>query len=125
MFGWFRWHLAKRRLTGRTKKHPPAHVTISAEVHHAKVEDFLPNEGEYRRLAALWEDYASWFVPEYGPFLASARDYYRCPISSVLDLACGTGLLSRQIARWADSVVGLDVSEDMLRQAWLRTSEKN
>jgi SAM-dependent methyltransferase len=39
----------------------------------------------------------------------------------VLDLACGTGVLTRQLAARAESVVGLDVSEPMLREARSRT----
>src|SRR4051794_33074568 len=117
MFRWLRWHLAKRRLTVPGTMRPPPDLTLSVEHHTKKAEAFIPNEGAYGRLAALWDDYANWFVPNYGGFLKSAGSYYRCPIHSVLDLACGTGLLSRQMASWAGSVVGLDVSNAMLREA--------
>src|SRR5256885_7308209 len=42
---------------------------------------------------------------------------YRQPMNAIVDLACGTGLLTRQLAAHADRVVGIDISEAMLRRA--------
>jgi len=43
---------------------------------------------------------------------------------SVLDLACGTGIFTRAIRRWgAARVVGVDISEDMVRVARAREAE--
>jgi ubiquinone/menaquinone biosynthesis C-methylase UbiE len=44
-------------------------------------------------------------------------------VRSVLDLACGTGLITREVARWAESVVGLDVSEAMVQRAREETTD--
>ena len=95
------------------------------EPHRASVKDFPPTVESYSRLADLWNQYAATFVPPYGPFLPAATRHYRTPIGSVLDLACGTGLQTRQIARRADSVVGVDASAAMLRRAADRTPDRN
>lgn len=125
MFRWLRWHLAKRRLTAWPSNWPPPHLTVSVTIHEKKLEDLPPDEPAYGHLAALWDEYAGGSAPGYGAFLQSAGAYYRSPANAVLDLACGTGLLTRQIATRAESVVGLDVSNDMLREARQRTSETN
>jgi SAM-dependent methyltransferase len=94
--------------------------------HKLSVEDLPPpNVKGYDKLAPLWDEYAGWFVPRYGRFLPAAGDYYGRPIRAVLDLACGTGLLTRRFARRAESVVGLDASQAMLREARLRTTARN
>jgi SAM-dependent methyltransferase len=121
MFRRFRWCLAKRRLASRTWKIPPGHLQISREGHQDRVEDFPPNAEGYVRLASVWNDYFGWFVPEYGPFLLAAASYHGQPIKDVLDLACGTGLLTRRLHRWFEPVVGLDSSEEMLREARSQT----
>jgi SAM-dependent methyltransferase len=117
MFRWLRWKLAQRRLASVIAKIPPSHIRFSRKRHRACSEDFPPNTNGYDVLASVWNDFAAWFVPDYGPFLKAAEVYYGQPIRTVLDVACGTGLLSRRIAVWAKSVVGLDASEAMLRQA--------
>ena len=84
-----------------------------------------PDTQGYEKLAGLWNDFADWFVPGYGRFVPAAGVYYRQPVRCVLDLACGTGLLTRQLAARVDCVVGLDASGAMLREARLRTTETN
>src|SRR5262249_36866272 len=86
-----------------------------------KVEEFPPDTEEYGRLAAFWDEYGSTFVPAYGRFLAAVAAFHDFPVRRVLDLACGTGLLTRQAAAHADAVTGLDRSEAMLRVARART----
>jgi SAM-dependent methyltransferase len=93
--------------------------------HRAKAEHFPPNADPYGPLAVLYNEYARWFVPRYGRFLAAAGRYYGLSVRSVLDLACGTGLVSRQAARRAELVVGLDISDTMLREARSHTPDKN
>jgi SAM-dependent methyltransferase len=117
MFRWLRWQLAKRRLASPAGKYPPRHVRLSSRRHRARAEDFPPDTEGYAKLAPVWDEYAGWFVPGYGRFLASAGHHYGQPIQAALDLACGTGLLTRRLARRAESVVGLDASEAMLREA--------
>jgi SAM-dependent methyltransferase len=125
VFRWLRWQLAKMRLSMRLLATMPPQVHLVNQVHRSTVEELPPNTEPYQFLAAHWNDYAGWLVPRYGRFLAAAASYYDLPLGSVLDLACGTGLLSRQIAKRAQSVVGLDVSEPMLRRAGSCTSEGN
>src|SRR5262245_30011392 len=118
LFRWLRWHLAKRRFASSAGKYPPArHVRISHQLHDATVRDFPPTLEGYSRLAARWDEYAWWFVPDYARFLIAAGDYYGQPVGRVLDLACGTGVLTRRLAEQADWVVGLDASQAMLREA--------
>src|SRR6266478_4792596 len=117
MFRWFRWQRAKKRLASMAGKQPPAHITVSVDGHLKKPEDFLPTIEGYGPLANLWNDYAAWAVPDYAPFLASAGDYYEVAIETVLDLACGTGVLARQFALRVKEVGGVDASEAMLGKA--------
>ncbi len=125
MFAQLRWDFAKRRLASYPSRPLFAKVKQAYQLHRARVEDFPPNAEGYAQLAALWDAYAAWFVPGYGPFLAAAADYYRRPIRTVLDLACGTGLLTRQVARRAESVVGLDLCTAMLAEARARTKDSH
>jgi SAM-dependent methyltransferase len=124
MFRRLLWHLAKRRLA-RAIAVPPLHIHVSTQPHTANREALQPTAEPYARLAGLWDELAGWFVPEYGRFLRAAGDHYGLGIARVLDLACGTGLLSREIARWATMVVGLDASAAMLRQARSRPGKLN
>jgi SAM-dependent methyltransferase len=103
----------------------PQQVTSVVEKNTAKAEDFPPNSGPYAQLAALWDPYTAWCALRYDRFLAAAECYYGFTIQSVLDLACGTGLVSRQVARHGRSVVGLDCNFAMLQQARRLTSECN
>jgi SAM-dependent methyltransferase len=125
MFQWLRWHLAKMRLASWSVSYPPRYIKVLYRRHRAKAEHFPPNAEPYDQLAALYNEYAHWLVPLYGRFLAAAGRYYGLPVRSVLDLACGTGLVSRQVARRAESVIGLDISEAMLREARSSTPVNN
>src|SRR5579884_3346226 len=102
MFRSLRWHLAKMRLPWSSVAHPPRRIKVRYRGHRAEAKHLSPNADPYARLAALYNEYARWFVPPYGPFLATASRFYGLPIRSVLDLACGTGLVSRQLARRAE-----------------------
>jgi SAM-dependent methyltransferase len=64
------------------------------------------------------------FHPWAGALLEQALP---APGEHVLDLACGTGIVARQVApvvRPGGRVVGLDISPDMLRVAGLRAAEQ-
>jgi SAM-dependent methyltransferase len=125
MFRWLDWYWAKRRLALQPIEAVPPAVKVRVEKHTAKAEDFPPNTDPYAQMAALWDPYASWCAPHYDQFLAAAERYYGLPIRSVLDLACGTGVVSRQVAQRGGSVVGIDSNPAMLDQARRRTSECN
>ena len=123
MFRWIRWHMAKRRLaSGIEWRILPPHVRLSNELNKREVKDFPPTVRHYERLASLWEDFSAWSQPDYGSFLTSAEAYFNLAINSVLDLACGTGVLSRQLGEKHEFVVGLDASAAMLREARSRDS---
>jgi SAM-dependent methyltransferase len=125
MFRWLPWHLAKMRLAFNSVAYPPRHIRVFYRRHQSEAERFPPNADPYSKLATLYNEYAHWFLPLYGRFLVASGRYYRVPVKSVLDLACGTGLVTRQVARRAESVVGLDASEAMLREARSRTTGNN
>src|SRR5207253_9178640 len=116
MLRWLRWRWAKRRLASILWRYPPRHVKLRSEYHDATPEAFPPNAASYETLAALWNDCAAWGMPNYRRFLIAASRQYARPIQSVLDLACGTGLVTRQLARRFATVVGLDCSAAMLRE---------
>src|SRR5262249_23941164 len=103
MLAWLRWHLAKWRLASLAWKRPTGFVKSSRQWHRCRAEDFPPDTEGYLQLARVWDDYASWFVPGYAEFLASAMGHYGRSIRAVLDLACGTGLLTRRLAGLAES----------------------
>jgi SAM-dependent methyltransferase len=125
MFDRLLWHLAKKRFAAPLVRVCPRSVTVSRVMQQAKVEDFTPNTDPYGRLASCWDEYAGWFVPGYGRFLDAAGRHYQLPVRRVLDLACGTGLLTRQVAARAETVVGLDASWPMLRKAAVQTQARN
>lgn len=47
------------------------------------------------------------------------------PFNSGLDVACGSGILTRKLKKAGFSVVGVDVSEDMLSEAQKKSTEEN
>ena len=55
------------------------------------------------------------FVAEYGKELLELIPENRC--QRILDLGCGTGTLTVQLAKLADQVVGIDSSENMIEKA--------
>ena len=119
MFRWLRWQFAKRRFAAL----PPSRHSI--KLNSSSLGDFPPDTESYEKLASVWNDFHSYGVPQYGQLLSAGQAYYGHPIRTVLDLACGTGLITRQFASWADSVVGLDISEPMLAEARSRTNAGN
>jgi 2-polyprenyl-3-methyl-5-hydroxy-6-metoxy-1,4-benzoquinol methylase len=125
MFRWLRWQIAKKKLASWPPMWPPDDMKLFWESHGKSVADLVPDTDAYARLASVWDDFAGWFVPAYEDILESAEDYYGQPMRVVLDLACGTGLLTRRIARRARMVIGLDASEAMLERAQSRTPQEN
>src|SRR3954452_18570969 len=121
MLRWLFWQLAKRRFATTPRRKVPAHVRAIHGECRGTHERFPPNAEPYERMAAVWDDYSNWWARDWATFLVAAGAYYRRPVKAVLDLACGTGVLTRQLAARAESVVGLDASEAMLREARERT----
>lgn len=83
-----------------------------------------PHEsGPYEGLAPIWDLYANQHQPDYAPFLDTLAILRDEPIRSVLDLACGTGILAARLAASGRQVVGVDASPAMLAKARARCSE--
>jgi SAM-dependent methyltransferase len=68
----------------------------------------------YEGMAATWDEYNATQLPDYTAFLTHLSGGRGTWYRSVLDLACGTGILTRRLNRVAQEVVGLDASERML-----------
>ena len=118
MFKWLRWYMARRRLAV-PRYVPPDGLQLSLLVNDRKVEDLPPSAEPYEKLASIWDAVASSSIPDYASFLASIEIYFAFPVGTVLDLACGTGILARQFAN--KIVVGLDAAETMVREAHSRS----
>ncbi len=81
----------------------------------------------YRAIARVYDklnaeiDYAAWadFVE------ACFRRFLPMPPTLVLDLACGTGSMTLQLAARGYDMIGVDGSVDMLSEATLRAEGKN
>jgi SAM-dependent methyltransferase len=81
-----------------------------------------PEVPPYRLLAGVWDEHGQYQLADYPAFLTRTKDVYGVRFESVLDLACGTGLLTRRMAAVAGQVVGVDVSPDMLAEARRRSA---
>ncbi len=99
-------------------KDPPPGLSVTD---HLQFLDLLPVEQAggpelqpYQGLADAWDDYGSYWLPDYPRFLAALARQRGTPLRSVLDLACGTGLLTERLTRVSSEVVGLDASEPMV-----------
>jgi SAM-dependent methyltransferase len=102
-----RYHLAQRKGT----------KMVGFEKSKDSSTPALPEVPAYDQLATIWHEYSADASPDYPAFLPALARYYRFPISSVLDLACGTGTMTRRLAEVYERVVGVDLSPAMLRQA--------
>jgi SAM-dependent methyltransferase len=114
--GWWGWRKAKWSLAWarRRSSSPVARKVWRSQ---QSPSDFTPTSENYSLLAEYWHDLAAEFVPQYGQFLAAASHRFDTPIRSVLDVACGSGLLTGEIGLHADRVVGIDLSEAMIARA--------
>ena len=75
----------------------------------AHVYEKLNSEIDYRKWADFIEACFDKFLP--------------CRPSLVLDLACGTGTMTRELARRGYDMIGIDGSPDMLSEAYMRKGE--
>ncbi|MFO0867029.1 MAG: class I SAM-dependent methyltransferase [Gemmataceae bacterium] len=114
--GWWGWRKAKWHLAWARQRSGAA---ISRKVWRSQrsPSDFETTAANYARLAEYWHDLAAEFVPHYGQFLVAASQRFQMPIRTVLDVACGSGLLSGEIGAHFDRVVGIDSSEAMIARA--------
>jgi enediyne biosynthesis protein CalE5 len=104
-----------------------ATIAKNSYEHRSVIMVFMPvkpEEGEgpdFNRVAAAWEKWEDWLEPSYRTFneilLKSARIE---EAKKVLDLGCGSGypaILEAQRVGGHGSVIGLDISEQMLKVA--------
>jgi SAM-dependent methyltransferase len=87
--------------------------TESVEAHHRAIQQ------EYRRQAAGWGQGG---VTDIMRWIAEQVDFQ--PSMDVLDLAAGTGIFARTVAKQVRSVVALDLTEEMLARGRERASEE-
>lgn len=76
-----------------------------------------PALAPYDGLADLWHEYAAHMLLDYPAYVDHLARSHGGPLGSVLDLACGTGLLTARLAGVAADVVGVDASDAMLAVA--------
>jgi SAM-dependent methyltransferase len=81
------------------------------------IDESTPGLESYERLASVYHEYARTFCPDYVAFLRALAKRHGIALRSILDLACGAGTLTIQLARLAARVTAIDVSEPMLGAA--------
>jgi SAM-dependent methyltransferase len=81
-----------------------------------KLESRLPELRPYEGLAELWHSYSLKFTENHSAYLMLIR-HKRQAVASILDLACGTGILAAHLASIFPEVIGLDLSDTMLAKA--------
>jgi SAM-dependent methyltransferase len=74
-----------------------------------------PRIEPYGALAEIYEDYLPGY--QYGPFLRHLSHLYEVPLSSILDVGCGSGKRTVELTAIAPRVVGVDVSVAMIAKA--------
>jgi SAM-dependent methyltransferase len=108
LYYWARQDLATaRQLPGRDVRQRERHEALPDG----------PRLHPYERMAEVWEAYAAQCAPPYAAFVPALVRRYRLQVAAVLDLACGTGTLTEQLAERFPAVVGLDASPHMLERA--------
>ena len=71
----------------------------------------------YTRLSQIYDTGWSGMATRYVPLLVRLLDEMGRPEASVLDLACGTGILATALAQRGHRVRGIDLSPEMIRIA--------
>lgn len=126
MLGWMRraWQASRDRaklLAPFMVRTLPDGCSVAQEVQDPELRAVLdaggPELPPYVGLAALWHDHAGPRLPDYPAFLVGLARRHGIHLSAVLDLACGTGLMSTRLADVAKEVVGVDASDAMLAVA--------
>lgn len=79
----------------------------------------------------FWDRVSGWSKAESAPNSALVKcinnkfDTYIMPGDTVLDFGCGTGTITLRIARDANKVYGVDISEGMLKRAQLNLKNQS
>ena len=77
----------------------------------------------YEKLSRIYDGFWGKFSLDYVPFIKDITNRLGYNIDTVLDIACGTGSLAIELSKYAKTVVGIDISLEMLQVA--RAKAKN
>ncbi len=125
MFGVFRRAAEKRRTRAGLLRPlvvpPPLDYVVLHELRWSDIRAVFeaggPALAPYEGVADFWHEYTAHSLWDYPAYLDHLARVHATPLRSVLDLACGTGLLSAHLAGVAADVVGVDASDAMLAVA--------
>ncbi|QEG27568.1 dTDP-3-amino-3,6-dideoxy-alpha-D-glucopyranose N,N-dimethyltransferase [Gemmata obscuriglobus] len=120
---WTTWH-AKSDFIASIRRNPSHTLFYAAELQFPELQEVWETGGPelqpYEGLASAWDEYGSCNQPDYLGLIKFLSDRHSIELRSVLDLACGTGLLTARLVRSFNEVVGLDASPRMLEVARAR-----
>lgn len=106
----------------------PAGRFLAHDLRYPELQEVMRADGPelepYQGLCPFWDHYGSAQLPGYISFLPALARRRGVALRSVLDLACGTGLLTTQFNAVVGEVVGLDASEHMLARARKRHGDQ-
>ena len=90
-------------------------------------DDDVVSVNTYGYFAEIYDGFGSEeFCLSLTTHLLESLEKYRLPVGAeIVDLACGTGVITTELAKHGYQMVGLDLSEDMLRHAKLRAKKDN
>ena len=96
-------------------------VFFAHDLQFSELLDVMKADGPrllpYQGMASVWNDYGSAFLPAYPAYLVALGRRNGIALRCIMDLACGSGLLTSRLTKVAAEVVGLDSSESMLAAA--------
>jgi SAM-dependent methyltransferase len=78
----------------------------------------------YQGLAEVWHEHSTFHQPNYAEYLKIVAGRLGNPLRTVLDLACGTGHQCIRLSEIVETVVGLDLSTEMLVECRRRTADR-
>jgi SAM-dependent methyltransferase len=111
---WRNWRSRSQLLMRRP--HPRGWF-YSRRLRFSELSENGPEIPAYDELAEVWNEYARVIAPYYAPYLRHLAASRGLELNAVLDLACGAGFHTEQLAEFVSEVVGVDASEPMLAQA--------
>jgi len=79
----------------------------------------------YEKLAKLYKKDWGTDSGKYAILVSNVINNYNLKIKSVLDVACGTGILARELMNMGFQVSGIDISEDMINIAKENTKDNS
>jgi SAM-dependent methyltransferase len=117
LMGDLRWRWAKYRLANADVWSGGGMWSVPADDRFREAIAGKLRLAPYERLAAVWHEHSLGGSPPYERFLTAIRRRFDAAIADVLDVACGVGTLTRELARDCRRVVGIDCNPHMLAEA--------